>query len=666
MWKHYLSALFSLGTTQWDVISDIWNGANYLAYKNVTRKFESDWYPDGVPDGCVMDLNNEDIGNRTVKMKCLESDKVWGWSSIGLVQAPMLLGGQVVLLVVVFHLLLKSEMCGSTKVLSRCVTVVVGVLFLILLFLLSPLTIPFPVIVLAAQIINILNPRHEVFPIGNITDLVIIIVSLEATLEAGPQALLQLYILLSDNEREYELMTKLSFVSSIYTIAKASITMFSSETNLNEEKSLSAGEPSAVVGIYSTVIRFLPVFSTSIIFRIGSSCITLVLLRSKGFISLAIGAVITTVLSAKLGKNSNMVFRIIGSLQHGFGGIAVLASSFVCSRDDDKIPMMISSVVWLITHSMTLLVIAAMVATPQYHLQHWRYTARIPLLAEHNVHILYIIMGILILVGILNVFLVWFQIFNNNWEEVNTKIVQRMILIRGEVQLQEEMPEVGSVEPNLRKVVDKIVESWTSCKTQTLACLKCCTGDIDRKGQEGNVATTQVQIPNFVPVSYGYLEIPANAMAFPVNVFKGETFYLARVNCDGFKIPGYLVPSKKEIFVSWGLKGVAKSLATDVFTDVEVLVESGQRKFYWVDSNKATKDKLKAVGVGTTAKGDTMYVGRAKVDKEWLVGKINPSYDACFIASHKMDMDGRLLELEVKEYEVLCSKPTPALPVRNT
>jgi len=647
IWKHYLSALLTLGTTQWDVISDIWNGVNYLAPKNVTRQYVSDWYPEGVPEGCILFQNNEDIGNRTIKMECLERDQVWGGSSIGLVQAPMLLGGQFVVTCITIDQFIDTLFTNFFSFFPLT----------FLIFLLS-LTIPFPLVVLAAQTIYILKPNQQINNNFSIAEIVIILVSLEAAAEAGPQALLQLYILLSDYERierGIDKMTILSLVSSVYTISKASITMFSSETASGiDEKSLSAGEPSPVVGCYSTVIRFLPVFCTSIIFRVSSSCITLVLLRSMGFIPLAVGAVTTTVLSAIVSSS------ILTSLQHGFGGIAVLVSSSDDKRDNDKTPMMISSVVWLITHSTTLLVIAAVVATPQYHLQHWRNTARIPLLAEDKVHILYIIIGILILVGILNVFLVWFQIVNNNWAAVNKNIEKRMKWIRGEEH--GVISEVGSVEPHLQKVVDKIVGCWTSCKTQTLECCKekcccCCNGDIEGKMPDGNVATTQE--PNFVPAANG--EIPANA--FPVNVFKGETFYLARANCDGFKMPGYLVPSKGKVFVSWGLKSVAKK-------EYEVLVESGQRKLYWVDSTKA-KGNMKALGavsVGTKSESeydslysdsDTLYVGRAKVNKEWLIGKINPRYNACFIASHKEEnMYGDLVEQEVKKYEVLCSKPT--------
>jgi len=452
MWKHYLSALFTLGTTQWDVISDIWNGANYLAYKNVTRRYKSDWYPDGVPKGCILVQNNEDIGNRTMKMDCLESDQIWGWSSIGLVQAPMLLGGQVfVMLILASQFKLISNLRGC-------------VVFVLTLGPLITLTIPFPLVVLAAQTIYILKPNQQIGTNWRIAEVMIILVSLEAAAEAGPQALLQLYILLSDNERDYGLMTILSLVNSVFTIAKASITMFTSKTNA-KEKSLSAGEPNAVVGFYSTVIRFLPVFCTSIIFRVVSSCITLVLLKSLGFIPLLVGAVTATVLSFKFIKHDDGGGIII-SLNQGFGGIAVLASSFGATRQQQQIYMMFSSMVWLITHSTTLIVITAMVATPQYHLQHWKNTARIPLLAEDNVHILYIIIGILILVGILNVFLVCFQIFTKHPTESGSP--------------------VGIVEPYLRNVVKKMNGCWTSCRTQTLACCKvkcccCCTGDIQGK-----------------------------------------------------------------------------------------------------------------------------------------------------------------------------------------
>jgi len=666
--NHFLSVALKTLMTQWDVYSDIANGYGYLESRIVNRTYKPAWYEDGLPEGCYLDeniKNGEDFINGTLllgegikngTMHCTEQDIFWGASCIALVQAPMLLGGAFVMSWVIVNEF-SSEYASELKLVLATIPLMI---------------IPFPLMVLAVQLLYLLKPKHQLRT-WNLTDIIVILVSLEAAGEAGPQALLQLYIIFSDHEREWKLLTVVSLVSSIFTIAKASISLWTTETH-GGEKRLSAGEPSAVVSFYTSTLRFIPIFATSFIFRTTATSITLILFQQFAFVPLSVGAIMITILSLFLNKGGKMDYafhRSIEAFTHGFGGFAVLANSFWGERYEVTIPIMISAVVWQVIHSISLLVITVMVAIPKFHLQHWKNIARIPFLRQDSLYIFYIVIGVVILVGLLNVFLIWFQIYSVDWVELDHDVKQKMRWIRGEVS--EDMPEIGCVEPYLRMLEKKVLSCWASLREQPLACCKainkkvscsCCTKETEIENKQfdpesqkltkinEDYSTLTIQGPKFVSSSCG--DIPPNA--FPVKLYKGETFFVAQVKHQGWNIPGYLAPSMERAFASWNLEGIEK-------VDYSVLVqEPGEHNLYWMDATEGSLDSLGAVSLGTTPYGDTIYVGRAQVDEEWCIGKVTSRYNACFIGSRKIADFGlyedSLEEYEVKEYQVLCSKTT--------
>ena len=100
--------------------------------------------------------------------------------------------------------------------------------------------VPYPLMILSVQLLYLVKPKYKLRGSGlDLLDLVMILVSLEAAGEAGPQALLQLYIALTDWERGVSTLLIITLLSSIFTIAKAAIPAFSSRkgNKSDDEKS---------------------------------------------------------------------------------------------------------------------------------------------------------------------------------------------------------------------------------------------------------------------------------------------------------------------------------------------------------------------------------------------------------------------------------------------
>jgi len=137
----------------------------------------------------------------------------------------------------------------------------------------------------------------------------------------------------------------------------------------------------------------------------------------------------------------------------------------------------------------------------------------------------------------------------------------------------------------------------------------------------------------FVPASSGSL--PDNAFAVPLD---GQTFYIGRALHQGSKVPG-AIHGNGAIYISWG--GEEHS-----YDNYEVLVqESNEDNLAWIDHTDGFKG---AIQCGLEAnKVDPLYVGRAQVGDSWLLGKVSPKYNRCYVPHEGA-------EVAAEEYQVLC------------
>jgi len=646
---HAVTVCVKIGLMQWDVISDIANGYGYLQYRNFNRTYEANWYNNTIPQKCI-------LSNDEKTLFCEDQDLVWGISSIILVQAPMLLGGGFFLSLL---LLTHFSSVFVTKF-GKC-----GFLGLCTLGSLPLQFIPYPLVVLSIQLMYLLTPKQRHRGGWELEELLVIFMSIEAAAEAGPQTLLQLYILGSDFEKEWETLTKVTLVSSVFTIAKSVITLFTRAFG-RYEKGLSDGECSGVVRLYTSVFEFLPVFSTSIAFRATSSAICLVMFRSLGFVPLVAGSFIITILSFVGNKNKSDLFgRSIQSLHHGFANLVVLTSYHMGTRHEDKIPMMISCIVWLVIHSISLLVIMVMVSTPEYHLDHWSNTAKLPYLDPDYVHNFFTIIAVLLLLGFINMFLVWYQIYSVDWQNVDMNIEIRM---RGDIQF---LPGEGLLKPLLRKIEKCVLQVWIMLKMEILFFWTTFLKKFSYYSWDIDMAESKKGF-EFVKCSGDF--IPSNAFHAGKDE-TGEIVYVARAKHLSSEIPAKLLSSSDSVLVSWGVKVVKskktsenQELSGDVWDahrrvegeihvkdDFEVLVqETDEDTLHWVDALKGSPESLGAITGGHQANGNPVYVGRAKLGKNWLIGRVNPWYNACFVVS--TDKKGEMREFERRTYQVLCVK----------
>ena len=193
--------VLGLGTNVCDVISDVGNGLYHYYPKNVTRYLGNST---AVPDYCCPNLE----GNGTRMFVCEEEDTNWAMITFACIQLP------AVVLAVCAALAALTSGCNSSFDPGERKMILGS--FLLLL-------VPFPICVLIQQVASLFIRTAQmeflsaVFLFG------------EGFLEASPQLLLLIYVILSNSERKPAVIQVVSMVSSIITISKTSIELYLNE-----------------------------------------------------------------------------------------------------------------------------------------------------------------------------------------------------------------------------------------------------------------------------------------------------------------------------------------------------------------------------------------------------------------------------------------------------
>ena len=275
---HLLKTLtLGLGSNIFDVYSDVGTGLRHLEVKYVTRTIQI--LPNStIPENCfpldknssLTDLVTTSITSTAQGVICEEQDIIWAATTFSLIHLP----GVVLYLCLVAAMLQNIRRGNFSKYWDKK-SLAAAHLFLF---------VPYPILVFIQQIISIfiLTDQMEVISA--------IFLFGEGSLEASPQVLLLMFIILGDHERDVTWVEYASIVSSIFTIAKTSIEMFASESyryvtknkiihhkgNCNDSL---LHEKESIWGKLWLMCQISPAFITSLVFRVCSLAIITTLLR---------------------------------------------------------------------------------------------------------------------------------------------------------------------------------------------------------------------------------------------------------------------------------------------------------------------------------------------------------------------------------------------------
>ena len=381
-WGEWMKTLFlGLGTNVFDVYSDVGTGIYYTETKTVIRGIEVN---STVPENCVAHAN-------TSSMECQETDPLWAAITLVGIQFPGLLIGSGAAAGALFFRLTKDEKyyAGYKKVL-------LGGFFLMI--------IPFPLVVFAQQVASMFIRSDQM------SFLSIVLLFAECSLEASCQLLLLLYILLSDAERDIDDIQKLSILSSIFVISKTSVELFLGESfdgrttptavrkhteSLND--SMTKGKPLSEVLLL--MIKFLPAFVTSFVFKVGSLAIIFSMLEKYAVVYLVFGILIAFCIAYKTHDTGiNMDKKFGFAAFYALTNIMILAKIPLENRQLNSRPMLNVSMMWYLLHFTTLVGLMLWVgALPaSTHLAHWssqRFALREPSIFYPATCLLILIVG---------------------------------------------------------------------------------------------------------------------------------------------------------------------------------------------------------------------------------------------------------------------------------
>ena len=206
----------------------------------------------------------------------------------------------------------------------------------------------------------------------------------EGALEASPQLLLLVYIIVSDAEREIPWIQKASIISSVLSISKTAIELYVSESfervtipsavlnhsgSLNDSmlKGKSLGRKLWIMAQLS------PAFILSLAFKVGSIAVICALLKVYAVIYLAIGIVITFIVAFNTYDFDDTDEQAGSALFYSLTNTTILAKCPLVNRRWNYNQMMAVSITWLILHTTTLvgLMIWVGLLPDSTHLDHW-------------------------------------------------------------------------------------------------------------------------------------------------------------------------------------------------------------------------------------------------------------------------------------------------------
>jgi len=414
---HLIKTLvLGLGSNGFDVYSDIGTGLSHLQMKNVSRKFATNGT---IPDNCF-NFNETtfststscyngtcytiDTHSNNSQILCQENDPMWAAITFGFIQLPS---------VVMFICLSIGFLCWPWRanikkkpgiwVTEMCIMSIPQLLILV---------IPFPLLVFLQQIVSIFDPSEQMQFYSSVC------LFGEGGLEASPQLLLLLYIIMVDAEREIPWIQKASIVSSVITITKTSIELFCGQSYTNadmSDKKWSYNDTLLIkhnlLGKLWIMVKISPAFVTSLVYRVSSLAIITALLKQYAILYIGFGVVLTFVVTyIKAVQYSDKENCLIFGMFYALTNTTITSKCPLRNRKENYPLMMVVTITWVILHTIALATLMVLVSLPpsNHPMDHWANTNRLGLIDD--LPTFYGICGAIILLGPISILaLVWLK-----------------------------------------------------------------------------------------------------------------------------------------------------------------------------------------------------------------------------------------------------------------
>uniref|UniRef100_A0A182NUW5 DUF3421 domain-containing protein n=1 Tax=Anopheles dirus TaxID=7168 RepID=A0A182NUW5_9DIPT len=113
------------------------------------------------------------------------------------------------------------------------------------------------------------------------------------------------------------------------------------------------------------------------------------------------------------------------------------------------------------------------------------------------------------------------------------------------------------------------------------------------------------------------------------------TLYLSRAFHEGSFTPGFFNPASKLCYIPWGGKEHSKR-------SCEILCTPGE----FVECSDKTLTL--ATPAGLSEQGEPLYIGRVKMNGEWIYGKVQRSHDVCYVPWKRKETNHKNYEIFIK------------------
>lgn len=352
--------LLGIGMTCLDVAWIGLNGKQYLETKNISRQFDVNT---SIPDAC------KPLNDSTTEYLCQETDLKWGILTLFCIQLPSIVMSICAAAgLTVGYFKYKDNPDIAYKVTKKYFLGILAFVF-----------VPYPIVVLGHQV------RHLCRRDAKMEMQSAILLFGEGALEASPQLLLQIYIILSDAEREVTTFQWLAITSAFLIIAKTSIELYASESGywqdfqefVKHERTFddSMMKDKRLKAKLFIMIKISLPFLTSLMFKVGSLAIICTMLKAYSAIYLSVGIILAFIISYKAIETEKVTDdeRLGVSLFYALCNITIVSKCPMYNRKGNFKPMMGVSIMWLIFHSMAMILLMIWYgALPtSYHLAHW-------------------------------------------------------------------------------------------------------------------------------------------------------------------------------------------------------------------------------------------------------------------------------------------------------
>ncbi|XP_050343955.1 uncharacterized protein LOC126769303 [Nymphalis io] len=150
-------------------------------------------------------------------------------------------------------------------------------------------------------------------------------------------------------------------------------------------------------------------------------------------------------------------------------------------------------------------------------------------------------------------------------------------------------------------------------------------------------------------------KLPPGAL---IGGYENEPIYIARAKHNGSLCPGKYVPSQQSAYISWGFQEHKKQ-------DFEILCGYNA---IWMKCKENYVPENAFVAGNSEVYGEHLYIGRAMIDTDLVVGKVHMLYKTCYLPYKGSEVERQTYEMLVKgdmaERGVMCINKCQMNPMK--